>query len=89
MADNIIKHFPVMAQNILNRITKSKLASNICVADCNFGFGGHTSLLLRHFPKAKVYFYIKVVRLMIWIQKSLNTFNSTIRINYHNSIYQD
>lgn len=57
MSREIIKHFPVMAQNIITRIRHSKLPSNICVADCNFGFGGHTSLILQNFPKAIMYIY--------------------------------
>lgn len=54
MTQNLITHFPVMAQNVINRIKNSRLPSNICVADCNFGFGGHSSLILKHFPKAMV-----------------------------------
>lgn len=55
MSQNIIKHYPVMAANVLQRIKKSFSSKPIKIADCNFGFGGHSRLILKHFPKTFMY----------------------------------
>ena len=54
MSEQVIRHFPVMATNVVNFIKRSKIPSKFYAADCNFGFGGHTSLVLKHFPNAFV-----------------------------------
>lgn len=43
-----------MAQNVLTKIRKIHSSRPIKVADCNFGFGGHSTLILKNFPKTLV-----------------------------------
>jgi len=52
---NLIKHFPVMATNVLNKIGSLQYARPIKIADCNFGFGGHSHLILKSFSNALMY----------------------------------
>jgi 16S rRNA C1402 N4-methylase RsmH len=63
MAQNIIKHYPVMAGNAIQKIKKCFTSKPIKVADCNFGFGGHTKLILKNFPRALVYLSLQTGRL--------------------------
>ncbi len=55
MNEKVIRHFPVMAENVIRKIKKVHYSKPVKVADCNFGFGGHTKLILKNFPKALVY----------------------------------
>lgn len=65
MAQNIIKHFPVMAENVLKQMKKFPVARPLKVADCNFGFGGHSKLILNNFKNALVYLSSNIAKLMI------------------------
>lgn len=44
-----------MAENVIKKIMKVHYSKPLKVADCNFGFGGHSKLILKNFPKALVY----------------------------------
>lgn len=55
MAQNIIKHFPVMCTNVISKIEAMQYARPFKVVDCNFGLGGHSSKILQTFPNAIVY----------------------------------
>lgn len=49
---SIIKHYPVMLNNVINKISSLQYNRTIKIADCNFGFGGHSQAILSHFPNA-------------------------------------
>jgi 16S rRNA C1402 N4-methylase RsmH len=51
----IIKHFPVMASNVLTKIASLNIKRPLRIADCNFGFGGHSRKILESFSNALVY----------------------------------
>jgi 16S rRNA C1402 N4-methylase RsmH len=53
----VIKHYSVMAKNVLARISDLKRERTLKIADCNFGFGGHSHRILRQFPKAFMYIF--------------------------------
>ena len=53
----MIQHFPVMASNVLNRLRVIPTIMPLKIADCNFGLGGHSSLLLKNFPNAHLYLH--------------------------------
>ena len=53
----IVKHYPVMLANVINRIKSMEYQRAFTVTDCNFGFGGHSREILKHFPKAYMYFF--------------------------------
>lgn len=69
MSEKVIKHFPVMVENVIRKIRKVHGSKPIKVADCNFGFGGHTKLILKNFPKALVYSLYNVGKLTISIRR--------------------
>ena len=52
MKDSIIKHFPVMASNVLNKMRSFPKMMPLKIVDCNFGLGGHSRLILKHYPNA-------------------------------------
>lgn len=52
MSESVIKHFPVMVSNVINKIRSLHYARSIKIADCNFGFGGHSRQILKAFPNA-------------------------------------
>ena len=54
MKDSIIKHFPVMAQNVLRKMKIYPKMMPLKVADCNFGLGGHSKFILKSFPYANM-----------------------------------
>jgi 16S rRNA C1402 N4-methylase RsmH len=54
MTEQVIKHFPVMISNVIAKIQSLHFARPIRVADCNFGFGGHSRQIIKTFPNALV-----------------------------------
>jgi 16S rRNA C1402 N4-methylase RsmH len=52
---SLIKHYSVMVKNVLAKIEELKTQRTIKIADCNFGFGGHSHRILKQFPKAFMY----------------------------------
>ena len=55
MKSSLIKHFPVMAHNVLSQMKQFPTIMPLKVADCNFGLGGHSRLILKNFPRARMY----------------------------------
>ena len=53
--NQVIKHYPVMLQNVIANIQSLQYNKTIKIADCNFGFGGHSKAILDHFPNAIMY----------------------------------
>ena len=62
--DPVIKHFPVMASNLMKKMHYFPNILPLKIADCNFGLGGHSKLLLNHFPKALMYKIIDSAKLL-------------------------
>lgn len=54
-SDAIIRHFPVMGSNLIKKMQIFPSILPLKIADCNFGLGGHSKLLLNRFPKALMY----------------------------------
>jgi 16S rRNA C1402 N4-methylase RsmH len=52
MSASVIKHYPVMIKNVITKIDSLHYARPFKVADCNFGFGGHSREILKTFPNA-------------------------------------
>lgn len=46
-----------MASNIMKKMQIFPKILPLKIADCNFGLGGHSKLLLKQFPKAKMYLF--------------------------------
>ena len=65
----MIRHYPVMYRNILSKILNLKLSRAIKIADCNFGFGGHSYHILKTFPNAFMYLIYYSDKGSIWILK--------------------
>jgi hypothetical protein len=81
MREGIIRHWPVMAGNVLARARQFPRVLPLRVADCNFGLGGHSSMLLQHFPKAMVYSCKDPGRPTTWTRPWWTTSRSTTRDN--------
>jgi 16S rRNA C1402 N4-methylase RsmH len=47
MKGNIIRHFPVMAHNVLQKMKSFPKGMPLKIADCNFGLGGHSRMILK------------------------------------------
>lgn len=60
MSDTIIRHFPVMGSNLMKKMQTFPSILPLKIADCNFGLGGHSKLLLNRFPKAFMYAILNV-----------------------------
>ena len=77
----IIKHYPVMAANVMDKLMgQYPRALPIKLADCNFGFGGHSRSILKSFTNAQMYLPSKIVKPMIWIPKLSSTLQITMRM---------
>jgi 16S rRNA C1402 N4-methylase RsmH len=79
MADTVIKHYPVMASNLLRKMQMFPSILPLKIADCNFGLGGHSKLLLNHFPKAFMLVTIDTDKHSTLIQQSSTTSRNTIQ----------
>ena len=44
-----------MAHNVLTQMKQFPSIMPLKVADCNFGLGGHSQLILKNFPHAQMY----------------------------------
>ena len=55
MNSSIIRHFPVMGQNVREKIVRFPKIMPVKVADCNFGLGGHSKIILTTLPNALMY----------------------------------
>ena len=55
MSSSLIRHFPVMVQNVIKKMRNFPSTMPLKVADCNFGLGGHSRLILKNFPNAQMY----------------------------------
>ena len=60
----VIKHFPVMASNLMRKMQSFPNILPLKIADCNFGLGGHSKLLLNRFPKGLMYNIIDSAKLL-------------------------
>lgn len=50
-----IVHYPVMVNNVLKKVEKIVTDKHrITIADCTFGFGGHSHRILQQFKNAKM-----------------------------------
>lgn len=43
-----------MVQNVVRKVSKFPALMTMKVADCNFGFGGHSKAILEHFRNSRV-----------------------------------
>ena len=57
MINTVIKHYPVMLENVINRVKNIKTTKTLRIADCNFGFGGHSVNIIKHFPNTQMYIF--------------------------------
>lgn len=51
----MIRHYSVMYRNVLEKIKSAKISRVMKIADCNFGFGGHSHHILKNFPNSVMY----------------------------------
>lgn len=65
----MIKHYPVMYRNVITKIKNLNLSRTLKIADCNFGFGGHSHLILNTFPNCVMYIILHSDKVSIWTLK--------------------
>lgn len=80
-AEGIIKHYPVMVANVMDKLTNQyPRAVPIKLADCNLGFGGHSRSILKSFTNAQMYLLGEIVKPTIWTLGLSSTLQSTMRM---------
>jgi len=71
-----------MALNVMRKMQSFPKILPLKIADCNFGLGGHSKLLLKHFTKANMYINIDTDRPLISTHQSSATSNSIMQMTY-------
>lgn len=54
----MIRHYSVMYRNVIEKIKSARISRVMKIADCNFGFGGHSHHILKTFPNSFMYIFM-------------------------------